>query len=48
MKNLLLFTLLISNIILGQSFVPNAPDLNLKGYILIDPDYKSCNGAVNF
>ena len=37
MKNLLLFTLLISNIILGQSFVPNAPDLNLKGYILIDP-----------
>ncbi len=37
MKNLLLFTLLVSNIILGQSFVPNAPDLNLKGYILIDP-----------
>ncbi len=37
MKNLLLFTLLISNIILGQSFVPNAPELNLKGYILIDP-----------
>ena len=37
MKILLLFTLLISNIILGQSFVPNAPDLNLKSYILIDP-----------
>ena len=37
MKNLLLFTLLVSNIILGQSFVPNAPELNLKGYILIDP-----------
>ena len=34
---LLLFTLLVSNIILGQSFVPNAPELNLKGYILIDP-----------
>jgi len=31
------FTLLVSNIILGQSFVPNAPELNLKGYILIDP-----------
>ena len=30
MKNLLLFTLLVSNIILGQSFVPNAPELNLK------------------
>ena len=37
MKNLLLFTLLVSNIILGQSFVPNTPELNLKGYILIDP-----------
>ena len=37
MKNLLLFTLLVSNIILAQSFVPNAPELNLKGYILIDP-----------
>jgi len=37
MKNLLLLTLLVSNIILGQSFVPNAPELNLKGYILIDP-----------
>ena len=37
MKNLLLFTFLVSNIILGQSFVPNAPELNLKGYILIDP-----------
>ena len=37
MKNLILFTLLVSNIILGQSFVPNAPELNLKGYILIDP-----------
>ena len=37
MKNLILFTLQVSNIILGQSFVPNAPELNLKGYILIDP-----------
>ena len=37
MKNLILFTLLVSNIILAQSFVPNAPELNLKGYILIDP-----------
>ena len=37
MKNLILFTLLVSNIILGQSFVPNAPELNLKVYILIDP-----------
>ena len=37
MKYLILFTLLVSNIILGQSFVPNAPELNLKGYILIDP-----------
>ena len=41
MKNLILFTLLVSNIILGQSFVPNAPELNLKGYILIDPTTKT-------
>ena len=44
MKKILLFSLGIiltistSNFILGQSFVPNAPDLNLKSYILIEPE----------
>ena len=38
MKKILLLVLLSSNFILGQSFVPNAPELNLKSYILIDPN----------
>ena len=39
MKKFLLITLcLASNIAIAQSFVPNAPDLNLKSYILIEPN----------
>jgi len=38
MKKLLLLALISSNFILSQSFVPNAPELNLKSYILIDPN----------
>jgi len=38
MKIIILLTLLTSNILLGQSFVPNAPELNLKGYILVEPN----------
>ncbi len=38
MKKILLLLLLTSNYILAQSFVPNAPELNLKSYILIDPN----------
>jgi len=38
MKIILLLTLLTSNILLSQSFVPNAPELNLKSYILIEPN----------
>ena len=36
MKKLFLL-LLISNYSFSQSFVPNAPDLDLKSYILIEP-----------
>tara|TARA_B100001559_G_C16428880_1_gene588854 strand:- start:88 stop:1236 length:1149 start_codon:yes stop_codon:yes gene_type:complete len=38
MKKILLLALITSNFILSQSFVPNAPELNLKSYILIDPN----------
>jgi len=38
MKKILLLVLLSSNFILAQSFVPNAPELDLKSYILIDPN----------
>jgi len=38
MKKLLLFVLLSSNFLLSQSFVPNAPELDLKSYILIEPN----------
>ena len=38
MKKLLLLALISSNFILSQSFVPNAPELNLKSFILIDPN----------
>ena len=38
MKIIILLTLLTSNILLGQSFVPNAPELNLKSYILVEPN----------
>jgi D-alanyl-D-alanine carboxypeptidase (penicillin-binding protein 5/6) len=34
----LLIPLLITNIIYAQSFVPDAPELNLKSYILIEPN----------
>ena len=38
MKKLLLIPLLITNISFSQSFVPDAPELNLKSYILIEPN----------
>ena len=38
MKKLLLLAFISTNFILSQSFVPNPPELNLKSYILIDPD----------
>ena len=38
MKRLLLLPLLIPIFIYGQSFVPDAPELDLKGYILIEPN----------
>ena len=34
----LLIPLLITNIIYAQSFVPDAPELDLKSYILIEPN----------
>jgi D-alanyl-D-alanine carboxypeptidase (penicillin-binding protein 5/6) len=34
----LLIPLLLSNLIYAQSFVPDAPELNLKSYILIEPN----------
>ena len=37
MKKLLILPLLTSIVALGQSFVPDAPDLDLKSYILIEP-----------
>ena len=38
MKNIFVLILLTSNFIFAQSFVPNAPDLNLKSYMLIEPN----------
>jgi D-alanyl-D-alanine carboxypeptidase (penicillin-binding protein 5/6) len=38
MKNLLVLPLLTSMVAFGQSFVPDAPDLDLKSYILIEPN----------
>ena len=38
MKIILLLTLLAPNILFSQSFVPNAPELNLKSYMLIEPN----------
>ncbi len=38
MKTIILLTLLSSNLLLSQSFVPNAPELNLKSYMLIEPN----------
>ena len=38
MKKLLILPILISAFINGQSFVPDAPELNLKSYILIEPN----------
>jgi len=37
MKRIFLLVLFIPNFILAQSFVPNAPELDLKSYILIEP-----------
>ena len=38
MKIIILLTLLSSNLLHSQSFVPNAPELNLKSYMLIEPN----------
>lgn len=38
MKKKLLIPLLLSNLVYAQSFVPDAPELNLKSYILIEPN----------
>ena len=38
MKKLLILPLLTSVIAFGQSFVPDAPELDLKSYILIEPN----------
>ena len=45
MKIILLLTLLTSNILFGQSFVPNAPELNLKSYMLIEPNTNTVIGG---
>ena len=37
MKRIILFILFVPNLVVGQSFVPNAPELNLKSYMLIEP-----------
>jgi D-alanyl-D-alanine carboxypeptidase (penicillin-binding protein 5/6) len=38
MKKLLTLPLLTSIFVFGQSFVPDAPELDLKSYILIEPN----------
>ena len=38
MKRLLILPLLTSMFAFGQSFVPDAPELDLKSYILIEPN----------
>jgi len=38
MKKLLIIPILTSAFAFGQSFVPDAPELNLKSYILIEPN----------
>ena len=38
MKIIIFLTLLSSNLLLSQSFVPNAPELNLKSYMLLEPN----------
>ena len=38
MKNLLVLPLLTTMVAFGQSFVPDAPELDLKSYILIEPN----------
>ena len=38
MKKIFLLVLSIPNFILAQSFVPNAPELDLKSYFLIEPN----------
>ena len=38
MKIIILLTLLSSNLLFSQSFVPNAPELNLKSYMLLEPN----------
>ena len=38
MKRLLLSLIFVSSSLLSQSLVPNAPELNLKSYILLEPN----------
>ena len=38
MKKYLLLTIIFPLIVSSQSFVPNAPELNLKSYMLIEPN----------
>ena len=38
MKKYLLLTIIFPLIVSSQSFVPNAPELDLKSYILIEPN----------
>tara|TARA_B100001250_G_scaffold412982_1_gene445676 strand:- start:2791 stop:3939 length:1149 start_codon:yes stop_codon:yes gene_type:complete len=38
MKRILLLILLAPSFVIAQSFIPDAPELNLKSYILIDPN----------
>ena len=47
MKKILLLALISSNFIFSQSFVPNAPELNLKSYILIDPNTNTVIAEAN-
>ena len=38
MKKYILLTIIFPLIVSSQSFVPNAPELDLKSYILIEPN----------
>ena len=48
MKKLLILPILISTFINGQSFVPDAPELNLKSYILIEPNTNTVIAEFNY
>ena len=47
MKNLLVLSLLTSMVAFGQSFVPDAPELDLKSYILIEPNTNTVIAELN-